>query len=131
MNDICLDIDSVLCWEEAEIEITAAEALILLSLHDNKNTESPVGNSSLATLPRKLLDEKLEMQLRHIVYCKACDKRCESELKFSMGQLNGIEDLLPMYGTINEDLYGPLRIKISNAILRMQTVLFSEAEEVL
>lgn len=89
------------------------EALILISLSNNSTGDA-------------LFQEEETFELR-----KAIDqgKLGIARLELTKPKIRQIEKLLPLFGTVDESVYGALRIKLSSAILNMDTVTFEEVNE--
>ena len=125
-STVMFDIDSLSNWEDLAIPVTPTEALVLLFLEGNEDILVIAGPNPVSGPSDFGLTQFQKQTLRHIVYCNTHQESCAStDLTLSLDQLHYLEALFPMYGTIDEDLYGPLRIKISNAILVLEQVIFT------
>ncbi len=91
---------------------TNIEALIMLSL-SNAGAES-------------LFQEEETFELRKAI---EHGKSGSARLDLTKHKIRQIEKMLPLFGTIDESIYGPLRIKLNAAILNMDTVTFEEVSE--
>lgn len=88
------------------------QALILLSL-GNHTGETLFPDEEIFELRKAIEDGKLG----------------NARMELTKTKIRQIEKLLPLFGTVDESIYGPLRIKLSCAILHMDTVTFEEGQE--
>jgi len=89
------------------MEISGIEALILISLH-NMREDSPLLTRMQIEDLRDFIHESVE---------KGSEvKERKLKVDFSISQLLAAEKKLPLYGVINEALYGPFRIRLSESI---------------
>lgn len=82
------------------MEITANEAILIISLEGSD----------------RFLDERCRWMLRGLIY--EAPQVTSIESPFSHDELVQLEERLPVWGMSDESVWGPLRVKVSNAIYK-------------
>uniref|UniRef100_A0A6M3K4G3 Uncharacterized protein n=1 Tax=viral metagenome TaxID=1070528 RepID=A0A6M3K4G3_9ZZZZ len=77
-----------------------------------------------------MLNEEQVFCLRRIVHTTSKDDKATEDIEFSKRELKDIEEAIPLYGTADPTKYPPLQIKISNALLSMETIFIEDIEPI-
>jgi len=93
------------------LPINRIEALVLISLNSDSIDEISMVDSRMIGALRSIINNSY----------KEDDNR-DYYVKFDLDELKDIESCLPLFGSLSEETYSPIRVKITNAIYELENI---------